>query len=123
MIVTNVTKKVDIPHEPGEWMIIKRLSWKQLDEASTVSSMASFERISKLGPDMAATLSKFASGAPSSDAAYDRATVLNQGIAKWSYSDEINPDNIDALDDVTANWAFREIVAMNQPTEQEVKNA
>ena len=49
MIVKSITKQVDIPHEPGEWMLFKRLSWRQLDEASDIASDASFEAHQKDG--------------------------------------------------------------------------
>ena len=119
MIVKNITKKCDIPHEADEWMIFRRLTWKQLEEASDVSSDASFERIKKMGPEIMSALSKQAT-ATSATATYDRATILYKGIVKWSYEDEVSHDNIDALDDATANWAFHEILALN---DDEIKNA
>lgn len=118
MIVKNITKRCDIPHEQGEWMVFRRLSWKQLEEASDISSDASFERIKKMGPEIMAAFTKDIK-AQESGAAYDRTTVLHKGIVKWSYEDEVNSANIDALDETTAAWAFGEILSLN--TEQ-IKN-
>jgi len=120
MIVKSITKQVDIPHEPGEWMLFKRLSWRQLDEASDIASDASFERIKKMGVEMVQAL-RTSVAAPASAANYDRAYVLNTGILKWSYSDAVNPENIDALDEATAAWAYAEILKLNE--DKDAKNA
>jgi len=122
MIVKNITKKVDIPHEPGEWMMFKRLTWRQLEEASDVSSDASFERMKKMGAELLSAIAKTVNSKPPQES-YDKATILHKGIIKWSYPDEVNKDNIDALDDATVSWAFAAILALNEPTEREVKNA
>lgn len=122
MIVKNITKKVDIPHEPGEWMMFKRLTWRQLEEASDVSSDASFERMKKMGAELLSAIAKTVNSNPPQES-YDKATILHNGIIKWSYPDEVNHDNIDALDDATVSWAYAEILALNEPTEREVKNA
>jgi len=56
-------------------------------------------------------------------AKYDKGTVLGWGIVKWSYDAEVSKENIDALDEKTADWAFREILSLNEPrTEDEQKN-
>ena len=58
---------------------------------------------------------------PTPLANYDRAHVLNAGILKWSYSDAVNPENIDALDEATAAWAYAEILKLNE--DKDAKNA
>lgn len=126
MIVKNITKKVDIPHEPNEWMIFRRLSWRQLEHASDVSSETSFMRIRKMGVDMAAALRDSISKDVEKyqqTQSYDRAEVLNAGIVGWSYDVDICPDNIDQLDQATAEWAFNEILSLNSTSEAVVKNA
>lgn len=120
MIVKSITKQVDIPHEPGEWMLFKRLSWRQLDEASDIASDASFERIRKMGAEMIQAL-RTTVAAPTSTTNYDRASVLNAGILKWSYPDDVNSENIDALDEATAAWAYAEILKLNE--DKDAKNA
>ena len=35
-----------------------------------------------------------------------KASVLNASIRAWSYDAPVNAENIAALDDVTADWAF-----------------
>jgi len=123
MLVKNITKQVDIPHEPGEWVLFRKLSWRQLDEASNLASDASFERMKKLGGDLLQALRDSAKQEDADTAVrYDRSYVLHNGIMKWSYDDEVSDANIDALDEETAEWAYYEILKLNQQTGAEIKN-
>lgn len=124
MLITDVAKRVDIPHELGEWMELKRLSWRQLEVAAEVGSDEALKRIKKLGGDMLSALQKFG-GQQERDPStrYDRGTVLQAGIVRWSYDAEVNKKSIDSLDEETAEWAFQEILSLNKPrTEEERKN-
>jgi len=128
MLITDVTKKVDIPHEPGEWMVLKKLSWRQLELAANVASDEAIKRTKKMGGDVLVSLRKLwrdQKGEIESDPAskYDRGTVLEVGIVEWSYDAKVNKESIDSLDEQTAEWAFREILDLNKPhTEEERKN-
>ena len=33
MLVSKIVEKVDIPHEEGEWVELRQLSWTAMDEA------------------------------------------------------------------------------------------
>ena len=121
MIVKSITKQVDIPHEPGEWMLFRKLSWRQLDEASDLASDASFARIKRMGAEMIKALRSSAIPPPDNVESYDRAYVLNAGIVKWSYEDDVNKENIDGLDEATAAWAYAEILKLNE--DKDAKNA
>jgi len=123
-LVTGITRKVEIPHEPGEWMELKRLSWRQLEVAAEVQTDILFKRIKKMGSDI---VSAFQRAGKEQEVdpytKYDRETVLQVGILKWSYDAEVNKASIDSLDEETAEWAFREILSLNKPrTEEEQKN-
>ena len=124
-LVTNITKKVDIPHEEGGWMEFRRLSWRQLENASEITADAMLDRMKKLGGDLLTALRDLdAKQEQAPQAQYDRAAILRAGIAAWSYDAKINPDTVDSLDEETAVWAFSEILSFNKPrTEEERKNA
>lgn len=124
-LVTNVIKRVDIPHEENEWMELRKLSWKQREKASDVSSDAILSRMKQMGGDI---IKAFRETTQEQEAdpskGYDRATILYMGIARWSYDAKIDHGTIDDLDEETAAWAFKEILDMNKPrTEEETKNA
>ncbi len=124
-LVTGITKQVEIPHEKDEWMVFQKLSGTQLEKAKEAAMDAMMGRMKKLGGDVLKALRDLDAKHEQqpSETQYDRTTVLRAGIAKWSYDAKVNPDNIDALDEETAAWAFKEILSLNKPrTEEERKN-
>lgn len=54
--VRNVTKKIDIPDEPGQFAIIGKLSWKQLARAIDVRSEVGMNRMKAAGGDLVVAL-------------------------------------------------------------------
>lgn len=122
-IVSNITKQVDIPHEDGEWMKFRRLSWRQLEEASEAQMKDSLERMKELGGDMVKALREFGQEQQGQESQqYDQAAILCAGIVDWSYGEEVCEENIDLLDKQTAEWAYHEILSMNFRSKEETKN-
>lgn len=123
-IVKGITKRAEIPHEPGEWMELRRLSWRQLEQASDAQSDAALDRMKRLGGDLLKALRDTVSNQEQNPTAkYDQAAVLKSGIVNWSYNVPVTPENIDDLDKETADWAVEEILGMHAPrTEEERKN-
>ncbi len=127
-IVNNTARRVEIPHESGEWFEIKRLSWRQLELAQEEASNKLLERMKQMGGDLVTALRQVGEEEKNKDRdpveKYDRWIVLRGAIVKWSYDEKLNDENIEALDEETAQWAFREILSLNEPrTEEETKNA
>ena len=122
MLVKDVVKRVDIPHEDG-WMEFKKLSWRELHAAGEVVMYEMLDRMAKLGGDVLSALRGLDEKQSESQPQYDKGTVLHQGILRWSYDADVTPQNIDLLDEETATWAYHQIVSMNKPkTEAERKN-
>lgn len=118
---TTVTHKVDIPHEPGEWMEFRELGWKALDAAREVKSRNSLMSFRDLGPEFLKSLSSPNDEAPAKENpgdAYDKSVVLRTAIVNWSYSAACTENNIDNLDPVTADWAYDEFIKIHFPTEE-----
>ena len=127
-IVTGLTKKVDIPHEEGQWIIIRQLSWRQREKASDAKTDSVLARVKSMGVDLMHELRgaedradvKKALADPA--ASYDRSLVLEFGIVDWSYKEKL-PKAVDDLDEITAVWAAEQILAFSSPaSEEEVKN-
>lgn len=127
-IVTGYTKRLDIPHEPGQWMTIRQLSKRQRERAADARTDAVLTRVKGMGlellrefqgqarPDVQAAMADGAN-------AYDWVTVLQYGLEAWSYEAPLTIENIENLDEATADWAFREVLAFSGPlTEDERKN-
>jgi len=119
--------KVDIPHEPGEWFEIKKLSWRQLELASDVQSEEATKRLKKMGGDIVGAMQRVKTEQVEQQDpkfTYDRGFVLQAGLVGWSYDAELNKANIELLDEETARWAFYQIAGLNEKKDDAaVKNS
>ena len=132
-----ITKKLDHPHEPGEWVTIRKVSSGYLDQAREafarrssrqikemggLASLPSFTRCPKCGgqqeeghecnPLDVFAKEERAKGPSAVDATtLDRKVMLNAAIASWSSKQEVNEESVADLDEFTADWLFREIVS------------
>lgn len=110
MLTYRVTEKIDIPHEPGEWVEIKPLSWKDLERAKAARLKSVIETMADAKEVMALLAGREAG--PSAEGSiidqYDLATLLQAGIVGWSYGGGdkavVDAENIASLDDLTARW-------------------
>ena len=124
-LVSDIVKRLDIPHEDGEWVEIRKLSWRQLELAAEIQTEDSLKRIKQMGGEMVQAMREMASDQERESAQqYDRAAILQAGIVRWSYEAEVTKENIDLLDEETAAWAFEEILNLTKPpSKEESKNA
>lgn len=126
MLVGNTTYRRDIPHEPGEWIMFKLLSWRALEEARTRrqnDALRSFAGVADVVAQLSSVKREDVQAADEDRATqFDRATLLRKGIAAWSYDAPVDDAALDDLDEVTAEWAVREIIALHTRTEEERLN-
>src|SRR5215203_2914045 len=129
MLVGNTTVKRDIPHEPGEWMTFKLLSWRSLEEARALrqtAALRSFQGVADVVRELQSARTPEVAGAavevPDPTSSFDRATLLVRGIHAWSYDAPLTPAALDDLDEQTAEWAAKEIVSLHSRTEEERLN-
>lgn len=144
MLTKGITDKRDIPHEPGEWIEIRKLSWIDLDDAREARQAAVFGNVKAMGGEVMAALPKRCKkgcGEEKHDGAcpppeeraddsaadptneYDQNIMLHRGIVAWSYEEPSSGANIDTLDEVTAHWIHGELVVYNTvPKGDEQKN-
>ena len=109
-LTTNVTDKVELPHEPGEHVMIRMLSWRQLEDARRERSRAAMtamdgvdtELLKGVLADLPDTKEERDEIVTSTE--YDRGALLRFGITSWSYDEEVTHDTIDDLDEVTSEF-------------------
>ena len=121
-LVTNITKRLDVPHEQGEWVEIRKLSWRQLEAASDAQTEKAMAKVSGLGAELMASLPKAVAGDRDPVDSYDRGAALAAGIIAWSYDAPVSPDAIGDLDEETAGWLMREIISFTTGDAAERKN-
>ena len=130
-IHTVMTETEPVPHEPGETMTFRRLGWKALKEAREGRARRQMQSASDLARGLdadflkqmrdevaaAVTARGDAAIAPEADPLddYDKDELLRRGIAAWSYDAPVTPENLDGLDEATADWAARRVLALSTP--------
>lgn len=119
-------RREDIPHEPGQWMELRALTWPELEKAKKVKQSGVFADLGEIGPDTLKQLQGLTSEVVSDAladpmASLDVLTVLTAGILRWSYGAEVTIANIERLDSETARWAASQIV--QAPSDEQRKNS
>jgi len=129
-----VTEKVEIPDEPGEWMRFRALSWGQRQQAREIAKTRAMDEAKRTmdlmrlmaGEDAdinaavdEARAKRAAKVDPDEDESepdvlgqYDPATVVDYGIAEWSYTERKTKPS-DQLSPETVEWAARQIMERN----------
>lgn len=114
------TERVEIPHEPNEWMELKRLNAKKLGKAREAKTLSAMELMKAAGPEFMAQARAAASETAAQRAAtsdpldsFDAWKLCEYGIKGWSYDAEVTVANIEDLDETTLHWASREILRLS----------
>lgn len=121
MALTNrVVKRIDLAHEPGQWLEVRLPSMAILDRARQARSRQAMEMMA--GMD----LSHFRDLRPqeptaSAEPDYDWQTLLASCLLAWSYDAPVTPENVAELDLATVRAALAVLVP--QDSEAEQKNA
>ena len=117
-------QRLDIPHEPGQWIEFQPISWQMLQAASELASAKGADQAAKLVQAVGPEALKALQGTQASDDTeeveqYDRGTLLRAAIVKWSYNDQVQVEDVDSLDERTAGWAYGVIVQANTWSDEE----
>jgi len=130
MLVINEPIRREIPYEPGAYIDITRLSWKQMKSARKRQEAEQRAVMRELGEEVLRVV--FDAGVDRKDkeralnqfnyheSQFDTELLLGAGIVGWSYDAPVNEDSIAQLDERTAIWIKSEIIALNAPDSEEV---
>ena len=125
MLARNDEWQVDLPHEAGQWVRLRRLSGRQLERAAEVRSNDALESMRSLGDLLKDTVTTEAQAEGAKQLQldptrkYDRWTVLHFGLKAWSYPEPCSKENIDELDDQTIDFIVRQLILRVQPKTEE----
>lgn len=115
--------EITIPHEPDQWIGFKPLSWSEKKAAIEARQLRAFAALSGLSADVIKALpqqNKQVEPNPWEELAeMDQGYTLHHSIVAWSYKAEVTPENIDALDAETADWAFEHAVKLCSRSKEE----
>jgi hypothetical protein len=155
LITSKITRRIDIPHEPDQWIEVRMLSMQQLrgareeqERRRAVAQIEGFAVLRAMDDQVLAAIagSRSTPPAPQGPTAvpetpvialdpldeYEPSALNRAGIVGWSYVEldaeskpllvdgntvpiPVTPENIDALDEVTALFVARELVPKKEP--------
>jgi len=128
MLTSRIVKQVEIPGEPGEWLKLRMLPGKKLEEARETQTRRLLSTFRAMGAEGAEALAKFNAREAAEELAadplaeYDIDTLLRAGIIGWSYEEKLTPQAIEELDGRVRRWAAEQLISMSLPSEAEAKN-
>lgn len=115
-LTPGVTRRVQVPAEDGAWLDIRMLNWLQVDEARQTQLSRLIGRMKSLEGVTLPEPTKVAVDDPLQS--YDTLTLLQHGVAGWSYGGIVD---VTAFDEPTAKFAALEVLRLAVPSEVEVK--
>lgn len=119
-LVRDLRERHDVPHEPGEWIEFRLLSWRELEEAQERRLRRLLEQVREMGGlEALAGAERAGGGEPSPREMYDHGVLLERAIVAWSYDAPVSPETIALLDPVTKEWAVDVVLRLNGPRGRE----
>ena len=114
LVDTNSKERVDIPHEPDQWVELRPLTGIQMQEAADIRTQKTLSRLSDLFTKVdPKTFQKAQSGAEEETQQYDEETLISYAVVGWSYEEPCTGPNKELLDSTTRAWLAKEIESRN----------
>ncbi len=134
MLTSRILKDWPIPGEEGEWLRLRMLPGKKLQEAKEVETLKQLLIFKQMGREGLEAIGEMtlrkADAVLKADplAAYDIDTLNRAGIVGWSYDEPFQPVKVEELDEATRRAAATELLKMAKPelfadAEADAKNA
>lgn len=121
-VVSDVTKRLEVPGEPEAYLEIRMVAWLTLDKARRLRTQEALSAVKAIGGTIdlgGIDIKGVDEEVPDRLQLYDKLTLLKHGVVGWSYPGEID---VEKLDLPTAHWAAREVLDYSLPTAQHSKN-
>ena len=110
-------ERVDIPHEPGEWIELAPLTGAEMEKSFQKQSMAVTKDLldAEISFDDLPTEESQASRRTlkSVSRQFNTSMLLQYAVKNWSYGADVTEDNIESLDYSTREFLVLEIVKRN----------
>ena len=111
MLTSRERRRLEIPHEPGEWIEIRLVSWEKLQQARQARLDGALDMARRVGMSLEGIQQTGERAEAKDSDKYDRGTLLRSAVVAWSYDARVTPDNVADLDEQTAGWLVEQIVA------------
>lgn len=123
---SQVEKTLEIPFDLPHEVTIKKLPGRHLQKAKDVFLAGLVEGVQSRGgakvqkemqelwhdPDSKKTIEKIQADPLNG---YDRYTIVEHGLVRWTYREPVSLESINDLDDEAVDWLAREILRLTKP--------
>ena len=125
-LISQDTRRVDVPGEPGAWVEIRQLGWRKLEAARKAQDKEQRGIMKDFGAEFVKALSSGDADKARDTArqmrwdaeAFDRMTLFGAAVSGWSYNDgksEPTAANFGDLEEATAEWLVGAILDYARP--------
>lgn len=127
MLTKGMTKRLELPHEPGQWIEVRELSFMAIRRAKEKAMLDQSRFLKELKPflddDVEERATEAASKARKRDPLldYDLGVLMQEAVIAWSYDDKVTRESVLWLDQRTAEYVARAVIPAPE-TEDERKN-
>ncbi len=125
MLTKAITKRIELAHEPGEWIEVRPLSWRDLQGSRDEHSQTAIKKALDLGSalnglsEMAAAQKKDAEPTnPKIEDTYDVGYLLHRAIVDWSYGEPVTEEAVDSLDQTTVDVVLDDLLPKTSEADQ-----
>ncbi len=128
MLTKTITKRIELSAEPGEWIEVRPLSWRDLQGAKdahqnqlmgrAVDFGDALKALSNITADQRQAAQQQAESNPRDS--YDVGYLLHRAIVDWSYGEPVTEEAVDSLDQVTVDVVLDELLP--KTSEADLKN-
>lgn len=114
MLVSKSTRRIELPHEPGQYIEVRDLSFLEIDKSKEKKLKYSMMLLSGIDMPDFKVPEDLKDRKPDPMASHDIPYLLEKGIVGWSYEEEVSSENIALLDSKTAELVIREILGIEE---------
>ena len=124
VFTSRITKQIDIPHDPGQSVTIRKIAPRHLEQAAKAQQFQSMSDLRELGgaafvKELQAIGGEAAvAAARSADPllGFDRVVLLEKGVLAWSYGEAVGRAAFEDLDETTLQYLASAILRLAKPT-------
>jgi hypothetical protein len=132
VFTSRITDTIDIPHDPGQSVTIRKLAPRHLEMAAKAQQLKAIGDLKEMGgpafmKELQGLSDEQRKAVTDPMQRYDRLTLIAKGVTAWTYPEERIAENFEDLDDQTAEFIARAVLKLAKPdlfrTEEEVEAA
>ena len=116
-----VTKVLNVPHDPGQTVTIRKLAPKHLDVAKRASFRQTIETMREVGASLIKEIQGLSSETVQAAAkndplmVFDRVELIAAAVTGWTYDVPLEREHFENLDEETQDWLAREVLRLTRP--------